>query len=63
MWGPFYGNLDNRSRTIRSLGGIDISVKLNQLKGTRTGTIDDGAAIDYTTYTWDLKPCGAKRGE
>jgi hypothetical protein len=62
VWGPFYGNLDNRSRTIRSLGGIDISVKLNQLKGTRTDTTGDGDAIIYTTYTSDLKPRGAKRG-
>jgi len=56
-WGPFYGNFDNQTLTPRPLGGVAFAFKTNESKGSRTETPSEGTIV---TYTWDLKPCGAK---
>ena len=56
-WGPFYGNFENETLAPRLLGGVEFDIKLGQLKGSRSETPSEGTVV---TYTWDLKPCGAK---
>ncbi|MFL6230448.1 MAG: hypothetical protein ACJ741_16880 [Pyrinomonadaceae bacterium] len=58
-WGSNGGDFDNRDRTTVHTGNFVLRIKANQLKGSRTDTLDDGTRI---TYTWDLNRCGAKRG-